>query len=264
MAGYFGTDAQRILQARAEAAVEFISRTPGACQAGRTMGCDQPDLLGWEKIEEFLARDRVCGFRLLPAGRADRLKAELEQRRYRFDTWDVFLAGRTAALDAADKIVSRGLPEGVTILGRIENPEGADTLDIQRLMAAAGVVPFSGSFLTGAFGPAITVALAEGSGSVVAAAHAYFPHNEHSAHHSKAWGGLVAVAETHRGRGLGAYVNALMIIDIVRRLGATHIYELVSSSNLPSRRMVEACGLRAEPSLVCGLATPLESTRFTR
>lgn len=264
MAGYFGTDGQRTLQALAEAAVEFVSRTPGACQAGRTMGCDQPDLLGWQKIEEFLARDQVCGFRLLPADRAEQLRAELAQRSHRFDTWDVFLAGRTEALMAADQIVSRGLPENVTILRKPKEPEGADTLDIQRLMATVGVVPFSGSFLTGALGPATTVALADESGSVVAAAHAYFPHNEYSPHHRKAWGGLVAVAETHRGRGLGTYVNSLMIIDVFRGLGATHIYELVSSSNLPSRRMVEACGLRAEPSLVCGLATPLESARFTR
>lgn len=243
MAGYFGTEAQQQLQARAEAAATFVRETPGACQAGRTMGCDQPDLLGWKPIEAFLAQDRVCGFRLLSADRAEVLKAELAERNHRLDTWDVFVAGRSEAMAAADRILGRGLPAGIIALTMPTDPEGTDIHNIQQLMSAAGVVPFSGSFLT--------------------AAHAYFPHNKYSAHHRKAWGGLVAVAETQRGRGLGTSINALMIREIFT-LGATHIYELVSSSNLPSRRMVEACGLRSEPTLVCGLAAPLEGARFTR
>ncbi len=263
MAGYFGTEVQRQLQARAEEAVAFVRQTPGACQAGRIMGCDQPDLLGWNEIEAFLARDRVCGFRLIPADRTEQLKAELAERGHRLDTWDVFMAGRVEALAAADRMLARGLPEGLVRLDMPTDPEGVDTRAIQQLMSTGGVVPFSGSFLTGALGPAATVALADASGAVVAAAHGHFPHNEHSAHHRKAWGGLVAVAEAQRGRGLGTAVNALMIREIFA-LGATHIYELVSSSNLPSRRMVEACGLRVEPSLVCGIATPLEGGRFTR
>ena len=38
MAGYFGTEVQQQLQARAQTAVAFVRQTPGACQAGRTMG----------------------------------------------------------------------------------------------------------------------------------------------------------------------------------------------------------------------------------
>ena len=54
MAGYFGTQMQQRLQAQAEASVDFIRVTPGACQTGRTMGCDDPEGLGWERIIEFL------------------------------------------------------------------------------------------------------------------------------------------------------------------------------------------------------------------
>ena len=131
-------------------------------------------------------------------------------------------------------------------------------------MGAAGVVPFSGSLLVGALGPATTVAVGDRNGTVVAAAHGYLPHNAYSAYHRHAWGGLVAVAESQRGKGLGNYVNARMIVSAFRDLDATHVYELVSASNVPSRRMVESCGLRPEPGLVCGLATPNESARFTR
>jgi uncharacterized protein len=46
MTGYFGTQKQQQLQARAEAGAAFASATPGACQVGRFMGCDDPDRLG--------------------------------------------------------------------------------------------------------------------------------------------------------------------------------------------------------------------------
>lgn len=264
MAGYFGTPAQRTLQMRAEDAADWIKVTPGACQSGRFMGCDDPDRLGWERINEFIARDGLCGFRLISAAQADTVKARLAAQDCRFDTWDVFVGERSTALAASEGIVSRGLPNGFADLPIPTDPESEEMQRIQAMMDATGVVPFSGSLLAGTLGPATTNGLGDRDGNVVAVAHGYMPHNAHSDHHQYAWGGLVAVAETMRGKGLGTYINARMIVGVFRKLGATHIYELVSATNIPSRKMVEACGLRHEPALICGLATPNESTRFTR
>ena len=60
---------------------------------------------------------------------------------------------------------------------------------------------FSGSMLVGDVAPATTVAIGDRDGNVVAAAHGYLPHNTYSDYHLHAWGGLVAVADSHRGRG---------------------------------------------------------------
>ncbi|MCX8572975.1 GNAT family N-acetyltransferase [Aminobacter sp. MET-1] len=264
MAGYFGTQMQQRLLAQAEASVDFIRGTPGACQTGRTMGCDDPERLGWERIIEFLERDGVFGFRLIERDRADALALRLDEQGFRFDWWDVFLADREVALKASEALLSRGLPDGFVDLDQPTNPQGQDTARIQALMGAAGVVPFSGSMLTGQAGPAKTVAIGDRDGTVVAAAHGYLPHNVHSPFHRYAWGGLVAVAEHQRGKGLGNYVNARMIIGVFRDLDATHIYELVSATNIASRRMVEASGLRHEHGLVCGVATAREIARLTR
>jgi hypothetical protein len=264
MAGYFGTETQQRLQAQAEASAAMITATPGACQAGRTMGCDDPDRLGWETISRILDRDGVCGFRLISTTQAKALAGRLKARDCRFDTWDVFLAARAPALAAAQAILSRGLPDDLADLPRPGEPEGAYTRGIQHLMGAAGVVPFSGSLLTGALGPAVTVAVGAGSSEIVAAAHGYLPHNAYSAHHHHAWGGLVAVAPSQRGRGLGTYINARLIAGVFGELAATHVYELVSEANIPSRRMVEACGLRRAPDLVCGVATSSGGARLTR
>jgi hypothetical protein len=228
------------------------------------MGCDDPKRFGWERIDEFLERDGVCGFRLISGSEAREIRSSLEERDFRFDTWDVFLADRRTAEAASAAILSRGLPDGLVELESPTDPEGEYTARIQALMGAAGVVPFSGSMLTGAVAPAATLVIGDRQGNVVAAAHAYLPHNTYSAYHRYAWGGLVAVADSQRGKGLGNYINARMVVSAFRELGATHIYELVSATNLPSRRMVQSCGLLPEPSLVCGVALPKEGTRFTR
>jgi RimJ/RimL family protein N-acetyltransferase len=117
--------------------------------------------------------------------------------------------------------------------------------------------------LTGEIGRSVTIIIGDETG-VVATAHAYMPHNAYSPYSGYAWGGLVAVAEAQRSKGLGKLVNALLIERVFRDLGASHVYELVSATNIPSRRMVEACGLRLEPTLTCGIATPHESARFTK
>ena len=73
-----------------------------------------------------------------------------------------------------------------------------------------------------------------------------------------------SVAEAQRGKGLGSFINARMIVSAFERLGASHVYELISAANLPSRRMAEACGLRHEAGLVCGIAVREGGRRFTR
>ena len=264
MAGYFGTEMQQRLQAQAEASNDFINATPGACQAGRFMASDDPDKLGWAQISAFLDRDGICGFRLISADRVAKLRSHLRERNYRLDAWDVFLADRSTALAASEKLLSRQLPDGLTEMEQPTDPEGEYIGRIQALMGTAGVVPFSGSLLAGALGRATTVVVGEANGTIAACAFGHLPHNAYSAYHRYAWGGLVAVTASQRGKGLGSYVNARMVITAFRDLDATHVYELVSATNIPSRRMVESCGLRLEPALVCGIATPNDGARFTR
>jgi GNAT superfamily N-acetyltransferase len=263
MAGYFGTEIQQRLQAQAEKSADFIARTPGACQAGRTMGCDDPKQFGWGRISEIVQRDGVCGFRLIGTDDVPDIRSELESRACRFDTWDVFVAERDLAVEASRMVATQPLPAGLSVWATSDDPESTQIKDAQDMMATAGLVPFSGSMLTGQIGRSVTVIIGGESG-VAATAHGYMPHNHFSSYTRYAWGGLVAVAEAHRGKGLGKLVNALMVERVFRELGATHVYELVSATNIPSRRMVEACGLRLEPTLTCGIATPQENARFTK
>ncbi len=263
MAGYFGTEQQRSLQAKVEAASSWMKETPGACNPARLLGTDDPDRLGWKTILEILARDGVIGFRLISGAQADQAMKLLAGHGYRIDFWDVFMADRPAAERATSAVLAKGLPDGVRELPPLAGADPAEMEKLQSFMASNGIAPFSGSMLLGEFGPAITVRLAGADGELVAAAHGYFPHNGHSRHHRSAWGGLVAVSPDHRGKGLGNLANARMIASCLADLGAETVHELVSATNIASRRMVEASGLRLDPDLKSGIALS-GGERFTR
>jgi len=264
MSGYFGTEEQQRLQKIAEENVDFINSTPGACQIGRIMGCDDPERLGWENVERVLDRDGAFAFRLIPADKIEGIRGRLEARNFRLDMWDLFVGDRDSALPASEEIVSHGLPKGLVLLEEPVEPEGEDTLRIQNLISKSGIVPFSGSMLVGELGPSYIVAIGDPLGKPVSAAFGYFPHNRYSPWRSYGWGGLVSVDPSQRGKGLGRFVNAMMVVRVFGKLNASHVYELVSASNEPSRRMVQSCGLRHEPLLVCAMAISRERERYTR
>jgi hypothetical protein len=263
MAGYFGTEIQIRLQRRSDERAEWTRTTPGACHIARMLGADDLDRLGWETAFEILAEDGAFGFRLIAEDRAAELAETLTGRGYRVDFWDVFIAARSEALAAVERILARPLPDDLTPLDMHVAANAPTVRRVQEFIAANGIAPFSASMLVGKVVPATTIALADSAGTIVAAAHAYRPHNIFSRFHDAVWGGLVAVAESQRGRKLGSYVNAMMVRTAFERLDAGRIYELASLSNLPSRRMIESCGLALEPSLKCGNATAFKE-KFTR
>lgn len=264
MAGFFGTEQQVILQAAAEAALEWTRRTPGACDPGRFLGTDDPARLGWDTIFETLRRDGAFGFRMIPILDTDEVSRRLTEQAARIDFWDVFMAQRDVAEPAAASIVAAGLPDGFQYLPDLQDAEHDDTKAAQALMAESGIVPFSGSKLVGNNGPAITVRIGDDAGHLTAVAHAYFPHNAPSPFNRSAWGGLVAVSPMHRGRGLGKHVNAKMVSECFSRLDAESIHELAAATNLPSRKMIEAIGLRLDATLKCGIAMASDGARFTK
>lgn len=263
MAGYFGTDTQKRLQARVDEKAEWIASTPGACNSGRVLGCDDIDLLGWPTVKDIMENDGAMGFRLLPRERAGEVGDWMQSRGYRIDFYDPFVGERSEVLNATDRILSEPLPDGLKVGPSPTEPIGPLIEAIQRLMLENGVAPYSGSLLAGAYNPAITVVILDASNSPVSVAFGHKPHNTHSRYHRYGYGGAVVVAQSHRGLGLGRRVNALIASRILRELDATHFYEFVASDNEPSRRMVQACALKQTPSLAAGMAVASDQ-KFTR
>lgn len=263
MAGYFGTDQQIALQEAAEDALDWVWDTAGACNPGRSLGTDDPELFGWDKIFEILERDKIFAFRLMPTEQVDAFAKILSKRGFRLDLWNVFMAERKDAEHKILPILAEGLPEGFAEIQLPSNVVHPDIKEVQSFMVANGVSPFSGSMLTGECGPVTTIIILDEQNNIAATAHGYLPHNKFSPHHKSAWGGLVSVSPDHRGKRIGKYINARMVSNCFSELGAETVHELVTETNIPSRKMVEASGLRLNPSFKCGGATA-GTERFTR
>jgi hypothetical protein len=264
MTGYFGTDRQRLLQERTHASRAWMAETPGIYNAGRFIGADDPDRAAWSDLEEILDRDGILGLRMVTRDQASRFFPRLEAKGYRIDTWDIFVAPAADIAGPVAHILSRGLPSGLRVEAPLSAPEGEDTRRLQQFLADNGMAPLSGTMLASVPPDARTIVLSNADGAIAACGHAYFPHNRHSRFSRHAWIGLIAVAASQRGGGLGRLVNAMLLDAAARELGADHVYELVGASNIASRRMVESCGLRVASDLVCGVATPAQEGRFTR
>lgn len=262
MPGYFGTDVQAALQRRTDDHAEWLFSTPGFCHPGRFFATDALELVDWDMIFEILDRDGVFGFRLLPVAHEAEVVRRLGERSCRIDFWEILVATAADAQAAAGRIVADGLPDGLHYAALPEDAEAGGVAAVQAFLAENGIVPFSGSMLIGEFRPAVTLAVADDRNRIVAVAHAYRPHNDHGGFGGWAWGGLVAVAPDHRGGGLGRFVNARMIEVGIDRLDASHVYEQVAATNVPSRRMVEASGLRLDPRWRSGIAVR-DGGRFT-
>lgn len=262
MAGYVGTELQISRARQSDAHSEWTRTTRGACNNGRMLACDDVDAIGWPTILDVMARDGAFGFRLMPVATGRHVADEMIRHGYRLDLWDTFIASRATAMERARAILAAGLPAGLSRLDLGRDPEAAPVRQVQEFMLTNGIVPFSGSMLVGALVPGRAVAIADEQGEIAATAFTYMPHNAMSPHRDKAWGGLVAVSPTQRGRKLGLYVNAAIVEAAFEELGAVAIYEMVSETNVASRRMVESCGLVHDQTIASGAAVA-DAQRYT-
>ncbi|MEK1894993.1 MAG: GNAT family N-acetyltransferase [Rhizobium sp.] len=259
---YYGTEKQQRLQRQSDEAQARIAATPGLVQAGRFFSFDDFDRIDWAFVDERLAKDGVFGFRMMPATRIEDIRQKLGSS-YRVDVWTVFRADRTTAVAACTPIAAAGLPDRLTFLDVLARPEDETVRRIQLCMAGNGIAPFSADMLLGKIVPAVTVAVADEDGNIVATAHANLPFNTHSSYRGVAWVGLITVTADQRGKGLGRVVNALAIMAAFEKLGADEVVEFVHADNTASRRMIGSCGLRLDPAILCCLATPIVDARFT-
>lgn len=262
MRQYLGNETQVRLQRKAEEFTDWLYETSGACHPGRFLGTDDAEKLGWDVIMRHLREDRVFGFRMVAVDQIASLKDKLADLGFRIDFWDVFSAGSDRILESTDTLIEIALPDGLHLIDAMELKDAGTIRHIQECMLRNGVAPFSGKLLSGNSMPCCTVAIGNDHGHVVAAAYGYFPYNRHSPHRMTAWGGLVSVDKSQRGKRLGVLVNALMVRNCVTELGAEQVQEFVSETNMASRRMVEHSGLQLDPAVKCGIATSA-GERFT-
>ena len=262
--GLFGSDLQRKLQATALASFREVRDTPGAVFAARMAGTDDPDKFGWDRIRDILRNQGAITFRMIPVDQCVHIEEKLAKIGCTISWWDVFDGSADEIRTACEVIVNRPR-EGFVLIEPSASDNGALFERAQAFMAECGVAPYPAQVLSGELGlAALAVLSSSKDGSIVATAFSYFPYNRYSAHFRCAWAGLVAVREEMRGRGLGVFVNALVLQKAVEEFGAERVQEFARSSNVASCRMIEHCGLSIRRDVRSGIAQPAEASSFTR
>jgi hypothetical protein len=262
--GLYGSESQRWLQARSLAAAGLVRETPGAVFAARMAGTDDPDRLGWDRIGATLRDEEAMTFRMIPVVECAEIERRLAEIGCAITWWDVFEGSDDSIRTACDAI-NQDRGGDLALAGPSAAADGAFLEEVQAFMAACGVAPFPAQVLSGSLGPsALAVLVDPEDGAIAATAFSYFPYNRHSAHRASAWAGLVAVREDLRKRGLGVRANALALREAVNDLGAERVQEYARTSNVPSCRMIERCGLRLRPDVRSGIAQPIGARSFTR
>ena len=203
----------------------------------------------------MLEADGGFGFRLVHEDRTAAMSAHVAARGHRLDWWDTFMGSADDALGVSKRIVALGPPRGLFHIDLSGNPSEACLERVQVFLVENGLAPFSRSTLAGETDNGRTFALVDGHGDLVATSFVYMPHNSFSPFRTHSWGGLAAVSPAQRGKSLGSYINACAAVMAFEQLTATVFYEQVATTNIPSRRMVEACGLTLHPYLKSGLAS---------
>lgn len=262
--GLYGSEAQRRLQAAALAAANEARETPGAVFAARMSGTDDPERLGWDRIGTILRDEGAITFRMIPVDACSEVERRLAQIGCAIAWWDVFEGSRDEIKTACGDVLARPREDLVTV-GPPAAGDGNFLARVQAFMAECGVAPFPAQVLSGSLRPAALAVLADPEdGSIAATAFAYFPYNRHSVYRITAWAGLVAVRDDLRNRGVGVRVNALALREAVNTHGAERVQEYARTSNVPSCRMIERCGLRLRPDVRSGIAQPIGTGSFTR
>lgn len=259
---YFGTDEVRALQQAQDHSIDALRETPGAVIHARTFSTDDPLLLGWDRLRDRMRRDgRVTLRGVAPdvLGQALEALADLAPTQHH---WDIFMGDAGTIADACRPLAARDLPDG---LHRVPDDRIDDGLlhKAQRFLTDHGVSPFSKDALAGRLFPAQMVILGDAQDQIRATGFAAMTHNRYSPFAGIAWVGLIAVAPELRGQDLGKYVDALTNLVALDRLGATGTMEFVARDNIPSRRMLEACGLRNRADIAVTMLS-LSGHRLTR
>ena len=262
MGWYYGKPEQQRLQQRVDEMAVWCRTVQGAVNAGRMLGVDDIDALGWETIFARLEKDGFLTFRMIPSESIAETEARLAERGFRIDWWNVFKGSAEAVLSHTADEDMRRLPKGYSIVRKEELGKRV-VQEMQACMDRNGVKPYSGRMIAGITEPMVSLAVRDTSGSIVATACGHMPYNSMSRHSRTAWGGLVAVDEDQRGKGLGVAVNAEMVRRCVEKLGARTVQEFASETNVVSRRMIERSGLSLDPSCMSGIAMR-GGERFTR
>ena len=240
---YFGEPNIQALQKNRDEQVEDLRDLPGAVIHARTFSVDDPEAIGWQRIKDVVAKEGIVTFRGADESVLSKARKELAEFDPSEHYWDIFMADAATIRDVCSRVASMPLPAGLVRMAD-DSITAKLARQVQHFLNEHGVSPFSIPALLGQLFDAKLVVLTNSNDQIAAAGFAAMTHNRHSPFAGTAWVGLIAVDPALRGMGLGKQVDAICNLAAVDELGASATMEFVARDNIPSRAMLEGCGLR--------------------
>ena len=225
---------------------ESIAKSPGLANGGIALAVIEPELVGWDQIEELLVEYGFVGF-----GAANKIQITKElKRRFGDDIelpyWDTFIGEKSDTYPFCDSFITH--PK-MTLwkLFSTQKPS-ADIIErVSALNESVGVAPLPDWYMRGEGPPSLTSWVEDEDGEMVASANGSMRYHEESRLAGVYYVGSVSVGTGNRGKGLGTIVTALSIRDGVETFGCKRIMGIAQPGNAPSRAMLQKCGLSVEP-----------------
>ncbi|MEQ9039381.1 MAG: GNAT family N-acetyltransferase [Silicimonas sp.] len=263
MPEYFGTDFQIEIQKQMIVRHEWLMHSTTMANGGRVMNILDPAAVGWGRVREFVDSDGTVALTAMQRADAEALLANVFGSDFDFPQWNVHISDANRVLENSGRILAEyRVPDGWR-LECLQTPNDQELSAIQALNLATGVAPLPGPYLRGEVVPSFTACLWAHDGELAAVSNVTARYHERSRFGGHVFNGSTSVAPANRGSGLGKIVTAHVLVESQRMLSWTHALAQVAPDNMPSRRMVEACGLACDPSLVTFGVIP-RGVSFTR
>lgn len=250
MTAYMGTDHAITLQKNLEARAAEISANPVLSNGGRILNILDPDAFGWQAV-----RHEACQFGFVGLTMVDKTKTLSRAAEVFGDTadlpyWEAFTGTPDKVRPACEEILSgTTLPDGWRTISATHPDE--DTIRAAQILnSETGVAPQPAYYLRGHHLPSMLAGLRDSNGTLVACASATMRYHPDSALGGWLFAGSVSVHPDHRRKGLGVYVNAVLLCESLKTLGWTGVLEQAKADNTASVGMIRRCGLTCDPTRV--------------
>ncbi len=249
MPDFLGSESAIALQKRIRDRNPVIAKSPDLVNGGRVMHFLDPAQTGWDQVRRYAEEDRAVGFvgvTLEPT--LTNIRSNLGPD-WETPYWLAMTGTRNKILPACETIrAAISLPDGWRISAHQE-PDDSLISEIQSLNQVTGVSPYPAYYMRSEPFPVLTMCLHDKTGTLVATASVADRYHAESRLSGWVFDGMVSVSEDHRGKGLGKLVNALALLESAERFQWHVASEQVAPDNVPSKAMIEACGLTHEDGL---------------
>mgnify|MGYP000583389059 CR=1 FL=1 len=223
-----------------------IAMSPGLANGGIALAVIEPDLIGWDQIEELL-----CTYGFIAFGAAHKVQFTKSLKlQYGDDIelpfWDTFIGDQSDAYPVCASCLAHPQTPQWRLFST-QTPTARIIETVRTLNERVGVAPLPDWYMRGEGPPSLTSWIEDEAGEMVACANGSMRYHEESRLAGVYYVGSVSVGSGNRGKGLGTLVTALSIRDGIDEFRCKKIMGIAQPSNAPSRAMLERCGLLVDP-----------------